>query len=157
MRARTGGAAMDGQLDAQSFPGGEDPSRAAAEWSNLIDRSPEPCPWVRPGWIAAWWRAFGSGELVLMTLRRGVGGRLAALVPLVRQRHRLVAPANYHTPSFELVGEDDDVVAELARRLLAARPRCLGAKFVDVDGTTARALRRAARSSGYRLVERTLE
>lgn len=150
---------MHDELEVHGFPvdRARPPSIAglAGEWDDLVDRSPEPCPWLRPGWIAAWWRAFGRGRLVLTTLRRA--DRLAAIAPLARHRHRLVSPANYHTPAFELVGEDDDAVAEVARTLLAERPPSLRIRFAAGGGTSVLALRAAARSRGYRTVERTLE
>src|SRR5690606_5974620 len=41
-----------------------------AEWDDLVDRSPDPSPWQRPGWVLAWWRAFGRGSLRVWALRR---------------------------------------------------------------------------------------
>jgi CelD/BcsL family acetyltransferase involved in cellulose biosynthesis len=131
------------------------PAELTDQWDQLIDRSPDPCPWLRPGWIGAWWRAFGRGQLVVTTLRRG--DRLAAIAPFARVGRSLVSPANYHTPAFDLVGEDADAVAELAHQLLADRPTRLRARFVTRRGPAALALRTAARTAGYRLVERTVE
>jgi CelD/BcsL family acetyltransferase involved in cellulose biosynthesis len=127
----------------------------AAEWDDLVDRSVEPTPWARPGWVAAWWRAFGQGRLVVLTARRG--DRLAAVVPLARRRVGYASPTNYHTPGFELVGEDEPAVHDLARRLFGARPASVRARFVRGDGVTAEALRTAAGAQGYRHLTRTLE
>jgi CelD/BcsL family acetyltransferase involved in cellulose biosynthesis len=149
---------MRRELDGEGFLVDRVPPRTAADmaaaWDDLVDRSPGPSPWLRPGWIGAWWRAFGRGHLGMITLWRG--DRLAGVAPFAHARGALVSPTNYHTPAFELVGEDDDAVAELATMLLARRPRLVRARFVAPDGATARALRGAARSHGYRLVERTL-
>ena len=38
------------------------------EWDALADRVAA-TPFMRPGWIAAWWRAFGSGKLEVLTAR----------------------------------------------------------------------------------------
>jgi len=127
----------------------------AADWDDLIDRSAEPCPWVRPGWVDAWWRAFGRGRLDVVTRR--VAGRLVAVTSFAVQRGTMSATANYHTPAFELVGEDDDAVSDLAADLLARRPRRVGLRFIAPGDTTARAFREAARRAGYNLLERPLE
>src|SRR5262249_41813831 len=42
----------------------------AREWEELADRV-QAVPWVRPGWVAAWWRAFGKGALEVLAVRRG--------------------------------------------------------------------------------------
>ena len=39
--------------------------RLAEEWDGLADRVGA-APWTRPGWVAAWWRAFGSGRLQIV-------------------------------------------------------------------------------------------
>jgi hypothetical protein len=39
------------------------------EWDVLADRT-DVEPWLRPGWIAAWWCAFGRGSLFVLVLRR---------------------------------------------------------------------------------------
>jgi CelD/BcsL family acetyltransferase involved in cellulose biosynthesis len=126
-----------------------------AQWDDLVDRSPESCPWLRPGWVEAWWRAFGSGRLRFVTLHRG--DRLAALVPLAQRRGTLAAPTNYHTPSFEFVGEDDHAVRELAAEVFAMRPRQLAARFIQPADATTIALRDEALARGYRVIERPLE
>ncbi len=127
----------------------------AAEWDELVDRSAEPCPWVRPGWVEAWWRAFGRGRLDVVTRRPA--GRLAAVAPFAVRRGAMVAPANYHTPAFELVGEDDDAVRSIAADVLARQPRRIEARFVTQGEVTARAMQEAARGVDYRLLERPLE
>jgi CelD/BcsL family acetyltransferase involved in cellulose biosynthesis len=126
-----------------------------AQWEDLVDRSAEPCPWLRPGWVEAWWRAFGSGRLRFFTLHRG--DRLAALAPLAQRRGAFVAPTNYHTPAFELVGEDDAAVRELAGEVFAARPRRVQARFLQPDAVTTTAVRDEAVAREYRVVERRLE
>ena len=150
---------MEAGFDAQGVPPrafGSDPASVrTGDWDDLVDRTPDPSPWLRPGWIGAWWRAFGRGHLELRTVERD--GRVVAIAPLGRVGRRLVSPANYHTPAFELVGEDDEAVGELGRRLLADGPAHLRFRFLSPDGPTARALRAAATTSGYRLAERTLE
>jgi CelD/BcsL family acetyltransferase involved in cellulose biosynthesis len=127
----------------------------ADEWDDLVDRSPDPAPWARPGWVGAWWRAFGRGKLVVLSVRRG--DRLAALVPLAGRWGGLTTPTNYHTPGFDLVGEDEAAVHALAGAVFDERPSWVRARFVVGGGLTADALRTAGAAHGYRRAERTLE
>jgi CelD/BcsL family acetyltransferase involved in cellulose biosynthesis len=124
-----------------------------AEWDGLVDRVPEPAPWVRPGWVAAWRRAFGRGRLELVAVRRG--SRLVALAVLEGRSGGLASPTNYHTPAFDLLAEDADAEEELVRRLVARRPRHLELRFLEAGATSVERLRREA--GGYLLLERLLE
>src|SRR5437899_1249723 len=67
------------------------------EWDDLADRVGA-APFLRPGWIRAWWRAFGSGDPGVLTVRRS--GRLAAALPLEIRRGVVRSPTNWHTPFF---------------------------------------------------------
>lgn len=69
----------------------------------------------------------------------------------------MAAPANYHTPAFELVGEDEHALRDLAADVLARQPRRIEARFVTSGDLTVEALRDVARRCGYRLLERPLE
>ncbi len=133
----------------QTWPGVVD------EWDDLADRVDGAEPWLRPGWISAWWRAFGRGSLELVSVRRA--GRLSALVPLERRRAVLASPANYHSPSFGLLAEDQEVARELALQVVARRPRRLQFRFVDAETLAATNLLAGASAAGYRTLQRTLE
>jgi CelD/BcsL family acetyltransferase involved in cellulose biosynthesis len=158
-----GGTSVDGERHAVTTmaPGTADhglpPAVAdlADEWDDLVDRSPDPLPWARPGWVGAWWRAFGRGNLVVLSARRG--DRLAAVVPLARRWGGLTSPTNYHTPGFDLVGEDEAAVHDLADALFDERPSWVRTRFVPGGGVTAAALRTTAAAHGYGHAERTLE
>src|SRR6266566_178563 len=71
--------------------------KVESEWEELADAT---CasPFRRPGWIAAWWHAFGEGRLELATVR--FGGRLTVVLPLRRRLGALTSPSNWHTPDF---------------------------------------------------------
>jgi CelD/BcsL family acetyltransferase involved in cellulose biosynthesis len=120
--------------------------RLAAEWDELADRAGAP-PFVRPGWIAAWWRAFGSGRPEIVAVRSE--GRLTALIPLRRARGVLTSAANLHTPLFRPIAEDADAAAALARAVLARRARRVSLLYMysqDVEAfrSAASAIRRPA-------------
>jgi CelD/BcsL family acetyltransferase involved in cellulose biosynthesis len=135
-------------------PGGVHPE-LEREWDALVDRTPEPSPWMRPGWIGPWWQSFGRGRLDVVTVRRDA--RLVALAPLVERRGVLSSVTNYHSPEFEFVAEDAPAAAELARILVTRSPRRLQLGFVAPDAAWLDVLRSAARGAGYRLAQRVLE
>lgn len=123
------------------------------EWDALADRAAGQ-PWVRPGWVDAWWRAFGAGPLEIMALRHN--GELAAVLPLCRRMGALSSVTNWHTPEFDAVGEES-AVAELIAKLLRRRPRRMSMAFVNADVGASFALREIAKRRGYRLIVRPLE
>jgi len=129
---------------------GVDP--VAREWEGLADERGAP-PWLRPEWVAAWFRAFGSGELEILVLRRA--GRAVAVLPLLRRGSVLAAPTNWHTPDFRLVAADEEAKRALLSTVFSARRRRVTLGFLDE--ADAAAVRRAAEAGGYRVLSRTLE
>jgi len=118
----------------------------ASEWEALADRVGAG-PFARPGWIEAWLEAFGAGVLELVAVRRD--GRLAGLVPLVVRRGVVRAPANSHTPQFELLAEDRETAERLATTVLTyRRARRLDLAFLPAGSLGCEALRAAAASAG---------
>jgi CelD/BcsL family acetyltransferase involved in cellulose biosynthesis len=125
----------------------------ACEWDALADRVAAP-PYLRPGWVAAWWRAFGLGTLHIFTARRGE--RLVGVLPLCRRRHALVSPTNWHTPGFGLLAEPGHS-AEFAEQIFAGRRGAhrLSLAFVDPGTEDLGAWRGAAAAHGFRTLTRT--
>ena len=111
---------------------GEGIELLADEWDRLADRLAAP-PFLRPGWFSVWWRAFGSGQLMVLAVRRE--GELAGVLPLARHRGALESLANYHTPAFGLLAEHPGVAEELIRGALGHRPRRLSLALLDVAQT----------------------
>jgi CelD/BcsL family acetyltransferase involved in cellulose biosynthesis len=131
-------------------PGGE---ALAREWDELVDRLG--CtPFMRPGWIDAWWRAFGSGRLQILCARRS--GGLVGVLPLGRRGSAQRSPTNFHTPEFAVVGEDGEAMRALADSAFAQRPRRLTVAFVDPASAATAQLRAAGRAAGYRVFQRAL-
>jgi CelD/BcsL family acetyltransferase involved in cellulose biosynthesis len=128
--------------------------RLAPEWDELAVRVGSP-PYVRPGWVAAWWRAFGDGDLEIHTLRRD--GRLAAVLPVARRRDVLRSVTNVHTPSSGLLAEDGSAATELARTLFTVNARRVSLEPLDPAGASMSACERAAREMGYRFVVRPFQ
>lgn len=126
----------------------------AGEWDALARRVGAP-PYIRPGWIAAWWRAFGAGRLEIRTLRRD--GRLAALLPVARRRGALRSVTNFHTPQYGLLAEDRSAANELARSLFVEKPRRVSIASLDPGDTSMQACQRAAEETGYRFAVRPFQ
>lgn len=124
-----------------------------AEWDALAARV-RASPFLTPGWTGAWWRAFGSGELELLTVRRD--GRLSGVLPLARRRGVLWATSNWHSPDYGLLAEASVDREALCAGLFERAPRRVSLAFLgssdDLD-----LLQTHARTAGYRVLVRTLE
>lgn len=87
-----------------------------AEWERLADT--QDTPFVRHGWLAAWWEAFGESDLRTCTMWRD--GDLVAAFPLRRCGRGLAALANVHSPLFRPFGRSDNdlemVIGEVMAR-----------------------------------------
>lgn len=118
------------------------------EWAALAERVGAP-PFLHPGWVLAWWRAFGRGRLEVVTMRDG-GGELIAVMPLRRFPGVIASPTNWHTPVFGPVAADVAHSRRLFEHLLEGRPRQLALSFLDEEGPSLRALVDSADSHGYR-------
>jgi CelD/BcsL family acetyltransferase involved in cellulose biosynthesis len=121
-------------------------------WEELADRV-QASPFRYPGFVRAWFGAFGGGgRLQLATVARD--GRLVAALPLVRDGATLSTPANWHTPHVGVLAEDAGAAAALARSLFAAGARRLTLQFLGAADCETVAV--AARDAGWRTYERTL-
>ncbi|MDP9225926.1 MAG: GNAT family N-acetyltransferase [Actinomycetota bacterium] len=125
----------------------------AQEWDDLADRV-HAVPWVRPGWIDAWWRAFGKGRTEIVALRRD--DRLAGVAAFARRNGALVSPTNWHTPEFGLLAEDDQAMSELVASLWISSPRSIHLSFLYPRRAEVAECRAAARARGYRTIERVV-
>lgn len=122
-----------------------------AEWEALARRS-RASPFVHPGWIAAWWRGFGSGALEVVALRRD--GELAAVLPLRRVAGVHASTTNWHTPAYGPVAADPDAARALFEWLVERGPRHISLSHVDRDDAALGAFTAAARRAGYRVAAR---
>src|SRR5579863_2758153 len=121
------------------------------EWDRLATKV-RATPYLYPGWVDAWWQAFGSGELDIRTLRRG--GRLVGLLPMAWNRGILESAANYHTPEFGILAVDSEARRALTRELFADRPAHLSITSLDPSAETIDACRYGAEEAGYKVVIR---
>ena len=125
----------------------------APEWEELAGRAGA-SPFLRPGWIAAWWSAFGRGRLELLCERSG-DGRLRALLPVQRAGSSLGSPTNWHTPEFGLLAESEEDARRLLAALLDEGARRVSLAFLAPrEAELARAV---AEERGHRVLRRTLQ
>lgn len=126
----------------------------AAEWDELADRTGA-TPWLRPGWISAWRRAFGRGRLQVLTVVDGA--RLRGVLALERRHGTLASTSNWHTPAYEPLADGEEAMTELARALFARGGRRVVLGFMPEAGTALDAFASAASAAHRRLIVRTLE
>lgn len=124
------------------------------EWDDLAWRVAAP-PFLRAGWFEAWWKAFGSGSLEIVALRRE--GRLVAVLPLSRRLGALRSLANWHQPLFGFVAEDAAARRVLACELLCSSRTPLALRLVEDPGADCHALRAGAHAAGGRVQTRVLQ
>ena len=124
------------------------------EWDDLAQRL-QVLPYQQAGWTQAWWRAFGCGEAELHTVRNG--GQLLGLLPMVRRNKILESPANYHTPSFDLLTAHAGGAVALAQALFAGEPTHVSITSLDEERPTLAACVDAAEQAGYRVVVRPFQ
>jgi CelD/BcsL family acetyltransferase involved in cellulose biosynthesis len=113
------------------------------EWDALADEAES--PFLRHGWLSAWWSAFGAGRPAVYTARSD--GRLVALLPLVVTNSILRSPTNAHTPVFTPLGRED-AVFELASTVFASNVGSLIVGRIPRDDARRDALARASRAAG---------
>jgi CelD/BcsL family acetyltransferase involved in cellulose biosynthesis len=104
------------------------PEVLSGAWDGLADRLAV-SPFMRPGWIIAWSRAFAGGRLAALTATRE--GELVGLLPFVQHRGVLSAPANWHTPVFGFLAVDSDVSAALAMGFISSARLRADLSFMD--------------------------
>jgi CelD/BcsL family acetyltransferase involved in cellulose biosynthesis len=126
----------------------------ATEWDGLADRT-RAAPFLRPGWFELWSRSFPSSSSCILIVREQ--GRLEGVLPLVRRRRAVVSMTNDHTPGFDLIAGSEGAALALARELFAMRANRVTIDYIDGAATGMRALRTAARASGYRTAVRGWE
>jgi CelD/BcsL family acetyltransferase involved in cellulose biosynthesis len=99
------------------------------EWDELADRVAAP-PFLRPGWIGAWWSAYGIGRPTIFNARRE-DGRLSGVLPLYRSRGRFCSASNAHTPEFGVLAEDATTAGALCHALMEHRGRRISLSGLD--------------------------
>jgi CelD/BcsL family acetyltransferase involved in cellulose biosynthesis len=128
--------------------------RRSAEWDALADRAGA-APFLRPGWVSAWWRAFGRGRLEILT-STGSGGRLDAVLPVVHRHGAIHAPSNWHTPQYGLLESGEGAGSGVVAGLFASSPLVSLGFLSSLTGEAER-LRDSAHAHRYTTLVRAQE
>lgn len=124
-----------------------------ADWDALADATGA-APFLRPGWIEPWQEAFCKGEPAYLAARRD--GRLTGVLPLESRRGTLISTANWHTPLYGPVVEDEQAARELAQAVVARTRRRADLWFLDPEAPGFAPLSAAAAGAGYGTIVRTI-
>ena len=108
------------------------------EWDVLADRMAAP-PFLRPAWFVAWQRAYGDGDLRVLSVREG--DRLAGVLPIEVRGRATLSPTNTHTPLFGPIAESPEVERALATELLHQCGGRIELCYLDPGTTFADSLR----------------
>jgi CelD/BcsL family acetyltransferase involved in cellulose biosynthesis len=125
----------------------------AGEWDRLADHLGSE-PFLRPGWIAAWWGAFGRGTLRVFTTE--THGGLTGVAPVVLDRGVVRSPSNAESPVFGFVADGDPARRRLAEMLVSLDARRVDLLAVDSADLGLRALEREASARRWRTVRRSV-
>ena len=115
------------------------------EWDELADRT-EAMPWLRPGWILAWRRAYGQAALHLLGARRG--RQLCAILRLQRWHGELRSPTNPADAPLSACWPRTAPRQGLALALLRRRQRGSYLRYLLAHGATFDELAAAASAAG---------
>jgi CelD/BcsL family acetyltransferase involved in cellulose biosynthesis len=127
--------------------------RLSAHWDALADRVGA-SPFLRPGWVGAWWRAFGRGRLEILT--SGSDGCLDAVLPVVHRHGGIHAPSNWHTPEYGLLDARERRGEGLFDELFAGAPQ-VSLGFLSSLTPDVQRLDATAGQHGYETLVRSLE
>lgn len=125
----------------------------ACEWEQLAERV-DASPFLRPGWILPWSRAFGTGRPEAITVRRG--DELAAVLPMQRKRGRLYSLSNWHSPVFGPLVADEDARDVLLDGLFGARRSSVELSLLEGDPELLGRIEGCARGAGRRVIGRPI-
>jgi CelD/BcsL family acetyltransferase involved in cellulose biosynthesis len=118
------------------------------EWESLAQRT-KAIPFLWPGWIAAWWSAFGAGQLQILTVYED--GHLTGVLPLRRLHGKLGSPTNSHTPMFGFLATTETAIEQLAQALFFQKPRRIDLSFLLAKDTDLSLIRAAGDGERYRM------
>jgi CelD/BcsL family acetyltransferase involved in cellulose biosynthesis len=117
------------------------------EWERLA-RHTGASPFLWPGWVDAWWRAFGAGELRIIAAYEN--GQLAGVLPTRRLRGVYTLIPNTHTPLSGSLSSSETAAKQLSQALLAEKPRRVELDYISPADAGLSLLFKAAEEAGYR-------
>jgi CelD/BcsL family acetyltransferase involved in cellulose biosynthesis len=125
-----------------------------AEWERLAQHA-RASPFLWPGWIGAWWRAFGAGRLQILTAYQD--GRLAGVLPLYRYRRTLSSTTNSHSPLFGFLAANETAVEQLSNALFSQRAHRIDLSFLLPTDAGVSPVYLAADAARYRVLTESIQ
>jgi CelD/BcsL family acetyltransferase involved in cellulose biosynthesis len=119
------------------------------EWERLAGQT-EANPFLWPGWISAWWNAFGVGQLAIFTAYQN--GRLVGVLPMHLFRGALHSTTNHDTPLFGFLAANGAAVNQLARALFFQSARRIDLSFLPTTDAGVSLTRAAADATRYKIL-----
>jgi CelD/BcsL family acetyltransferase involved in cellulose biosynthesis len=123
-----------------------------AEWENLA-RQTKSKPFLWPGWVGAWWDAFGKGRLRILAAYQG--DRLVGVVPLQWSGGVLSSTENEETPLFVgFLAANEAAVEQLSHALFSQGARQIALAFLGSGEGVISSVRAVAEAAGYEVLAR---
>lgn len=124
------------------------------EWERLARQvNASPCLW--PGWVEAWWYAFGAGQLQILTVCQS--GRVTGILPLRRLHGALSSTTNAHTPLFGFLVANKTAAEALVQALFSQNARRIELSLLSPDDTGVALARAAADAERYRVFTESIQ
>jgi CelD/BcsL family acetyltransferase involved in cellulose biosynthesis len=121
-----------------------------AEWERLA-RQTKSSPFLWPGWVRAWWDAFGEGELRILAVYQD--GRLTGVLPLRRFEGVLSSTANNETPLFGFLVAHEAAVEQLLGALFSQGEPRIDLLFLESTEAVTSLIRAVADAAGYEVLK----
>lgn len=127
----------------------------APDWEYLA-RHAKASPFLWPGWISEWWRAFGKGRLQILAAYQN--GFLAGVLPLYRFRGVLSSTTNPETPAFGFLAANETAAKQLSYALFSQKAHRIDLSFLDpIDTTDVSLSCTAADTAGYSVITASMQ
>ena len=124
------------------------------EWERLAQHT-NASPFLWPGWIRAWWRAFGKGRLQIFAAYQN--GHLVGILPMHQGRGTLSSTTNAETPLFGFVAANEAAVKQLLDALISQRARRIDLYLLHFANVSVSLACSTARASGYRVITKSAQ
>jgi CelD/BcsL family acetyltransferase involved in cellulose biosynthesis len=125
-----------------------------AEWE-LLARQTESKPFLRPGWIGAWWDAFGEGELRILAAYQN--GRLVGVLPLRLFQGVLSSTENEEVPLYGFLAANEAGANQVLDALFSQGVHRITLTRLDCSENLVSLVRAAADAAGYEVLVRSTQ
>jgi CelD/BcsL family acetyltransferase involved in cellulose biosynthesis len=132
----------------------DDIGSLTAEWERLAQQT-KSSPFLWPGWISAWWNAFGTGQLRILAAYEN--GCLVGILPLRRFRGVLSSTTNSETFLFGLLAANEAAAKQLSQALFSQRARRIDLSYLDSTDASVSVVRATASTLGYRVTSSSMQ